>query len=104
MCAGVQNVSLPIVWCHEMSHNTPSGMHAAPRTTAKQYHGSHGLFVVVALDTSTTSPGVIVWLEPFIRLVIHAQEDGSKKKPVTRRCYLGSVTCPRNRQAPVGLC
>lgn len=40
MCAGVQNVSRPIVECHEISHNAPIGMHAAPKTTAKINHGN----------------------------------------------------------------
>src|SRR6185436_11854546 len=40
MCAGVQNVSRPIDWCHEMSHIAPSGMHVAPKTMTKQYQGT----------------------------------------------------------------
>ena len=39
MCAGVQNVSRPMLSCHEMSHSTPSGMHVAPSTAITKCHG-----------------------------------------------------------------
>src|SRR5215211_4540443 len=34
MCGGDQNVSRPMVRCHEMSHNRPATMHADEKTTA----------------------------------------------------------------------
>ena len=39
MCAGVQNVSRPMLMCHEMSHNAPSGMQHAPHTAMARCHG-----------------------------------------------------------------
>src|SRR5260370_40103883 len=38
MCAGVQNVSRPIVRCHEMSHRMPMQIDVPPATTAQTYH------------------------------------------------------------------
>src|ERR1051326_2629982 len=40
MCAGVQNVSRPMVRCQEMSHRTPTTILVAPRTTVRQYQGT----------------------------------------------------------------
>src|SRR2546422_475091 len=40
MSAGVQNVSRPMVECHEISQSTPIGMHSAPNMRTKQYVGS----------------------------------------------------------------
>ena len=34
MCAGVQNVSRPIVECQEMSQSKPIGRHATPHTAS----------------------------------------------------------------------
>src|SRR5213594_3134081 len=39
MCAGVQNVSRPIVRCHEMSQITPTTALVAANTSAATYHG-----------------------------------------------------------------
>src|SRR5436190_18258622 len=38
MCAGVQNVSRPIVRCHEMSQRMPMTMLVAPRITMRLTH------------------------------------------------------------------
>src|SRR6266545_7044118 len=43
MCAGVQNVSRPMVSCHEMSHTMPTRMHIAANTTAAQGQGARAL-------------------------------------------------------------
>src|SRR5215203_2509674 len=40
MWAGVQNVSRPIVMCHEMSHSRPTMMLVDPASIAVRYHGS----------------------------------------------------------------
>src|SRR5262245_37173886 len=39
-CAGVQNVSRPIVRCHEMSHVTPTMTLAEAKSTAYRNHGT----------------------------------------------------------------
>ena len=39
MCAGVQNVSRPMLMCHEMSQSAPSGMQHAPHTAMARCHG-----------------------------------------------------------------
>src|SRR6185437_13826792 len=40
MWAGVQNVSRPIVLCHEMSHITPTITHSDASSTTGRYHGT----------------------------------------------------------------
>src|SRR6266571_1404909 len=40
MCAGVQNVSRPIVRCHEMSQITPTPVLVAASNTAVRYQGT----------------------------------------------------------------
>ena len=40
MWAGVQNVSRPIVMCHEMSHSRPRMMLVEPASIAVRYHGT----------------------------------------------------------------
>src|SRR2546426_2851976 len=43
MCAGVQNVSRPMVRCHEMSQMTPTTAHVAATNTAVTYHGTFAI-------------------------------------------------------------
>src|SRR5688572_23398717 len=40
ICAGVQNVSRPMVECHEMSHSSPMGRQATAPTAIHPCHGS----------------------------------------------------------------
>jgi hypothetical protein len=44
MCAGVQNVSLPIDMCHEMSHGPPIVPHTIPATIHQIVHGTDSTF------------------------------------------------------------
>src|SRR4029077_4869518 len=44
MCAGVQNVSLPIDMCHEMSHGPPIVPHTIPATMHQIVHGTDSTF------------------------------------------------------------
>src|SRR2546427_2412144 len=43
MCAGVQNVSRPMVRCHEISQITPTTAHVAATNTAVTYHGTFAI-------------------------------------------------------------
>ena len=57
MCAGVQNVSRPMVECHEMSHRMPTTMHVAAKTTAWQYHGVPALDVTLGRFADASALG-----------------------------------------------
>ena len=50
-CAGVQNVSRPMVICHEMSQYTPTITHAAANTTDRACHAS----ATLAVESSLTA-------------------------------------------------
>ena len=64
MCAGVQNVSRPIVMCHEMSQYTPTPMLVIANSAATTCHGTapvRGAEMVAARGTSAAGvPAVTV--------------------------------------------
>src|SRR5438132_7157993 len=75
ICAGVQNVSRPIVECQEISQSTPIGMQTAPKMSTKQYAGSNAVRTVepaAAGELRTTEPFMSSGLSCFV----FARRDG----------------------------
>ena len=65
MWAGVQNVSRPMVMCHEMSQISPTRMLVAPRTTAIRWSGraraGAAVRLTLVLPWLTSEVAMCVW-------------------------------------------
>ena len=59
MWAGVQNVSRPIVRCHEMSQITPSTTLVEAKSTAQTYQGTSGSPAGAMLSAGGSELGVV---------------------------------------------
>ena len=58
MCAGVQNVSRPIVMCHEMSQISPRMMLVAANTVATSGQGSDSARASARADGGASAAGM----------------------------------------------
>lgn len=60
MCAGVQNVSLPIDMCHEISHGPPIIPHTTPATMHQMVHGTDSTRVPSFAPTRAVAGGLAI--------------------------------------------
>src|SRR6185312_5840111 len=80
MCAGVQNVSRPMVLCHEMSHITPTITHSDATNTAGRYQGTPAVPAPLAGRGGSIPPSGIP--EPVRRHDLHAAVRSRRRRDV----------------------
>src|SRR5580704_500696 len=79
MCAGVQNVSLPIDMCQEISHGPPIIPHTTPATMHQMVHGTDSTFTPTPAPTRATVGGLAICCPKGIDCPIASQSSAAAR-------------------------
>src|SRR5580693_5931487 len=82
MCAGVQNVSLPIDMCQEISHGPPIIPHTTPATMHQIVHGTDSTFAPSPAPTCAAIGGLAICCPKGIDCPIAGQSSAATARGI----------------------